>query len=356
MPEEEGNTYLMPRKGRKTRDPIQRLLSRLGRGLDKAKESARGVSRDRDCPTLTELTRQVDDADFSAKARVHGEFCPDCSARVKLIRNEMAGGEDPRTPGDFEQRMASEIERVPFSAIQKEIHTPDVFRDVNALMDEVVLAHEGGMARAVLLERGAPKHRLLAGERYYCVAQLALLPEIAAVVVPKGKSERKMTNLQYYMATHSLNPREEAALCEMLFSEYGMKTKEVSRAVGRTARYVKALMDILRSSSELQRLVAEGFVPITSDGIISEYELTLRWRSPWWKLRHWRLERVHRTPESGSFRLHRLRDRALETRRARLQAEGLLRHPGQREQEGGAKTQTGQDEAAESKHRGHKDE
>src|SRR6267143_784525 len=123
--------------------------------------------------------------------------------------------------------------------IQPNRYQPRVdFGKLEGLVDSI---RENGIVQPIIVRQEADGYRLIAGERRWRAAQIALIENI----------QRK-----------ELNPIEEARAYEVLLNDLHLSHAEVAKRVGRDRSSISNSLRLLKLSEKVQGLIREGSVSL----------------------------------------------------------------------------------------------
>jgi ParB family transcriptional regulator, chromosome partitioning protein len=153
----------------------------------------------------------------------------------------------------------AELRSLPLELIGPNPRQPRQSFDEESLLALSESVKERGVLQPVLV-RPCPggRYELVAGERRWRAAQLAVLDALPAVVAPHEDRESLELALIENMAREDLNPIEEARACSLLVDELGLTREEVGRRVGRSRVAVSNLLHLLDLPDEILDLLAAG--------------------------------------------------------------------------------------------------
>jgi ParB/RepB/Spo0J family partition protein len=113
-----------------------------------------------------------------------------------------------------------------------------------------------------LVVRPHPRHRgkyeIIAGERRYRAAQLAGLKEVPCRVIQADDAEAYRMSLVENVQRADITALEEADAYATLRDRYGLTSRAIADAVGKSEQYVNHKLQLTRLGATARRLVAEG--------------------------------------------------------------------------------------------------
>ena len=152
-----------------------------------------------------------------------------------------------------------ELRQVAVELIGPNPHQPRRHFDEEALMALASSVEDRGVLQPVLV-RPLPggRYELIAGERRWRAAKIALLEQIPAIVRHHDDAASLELAVIENMAREDLNPLEEARACLALVDELGLTREDVGRRVGRSRVAVSNLIRLLDLPDEALELLERG--------------------------------------------------------------------------------------------------
>ena len=162
--------------------------------------------------------------------------------------------------------------------------------------------------------RGARRFRLVAGFRRYAAARLLNLERVPVRVLSASDSEAMIANLTENLARADLPEGDAIAAVQALRDTYGLGTRQIARATGRSAGWVSELLSVADSREE-RHAVEAGLIGINAAARI----VRLRAAAP--ELRAQMIERLEHGETIGRDEVPRMN--------ATREARRVIRTPGE---------------------------
>ena len=157
-------------------------------------------------------------------------------------------------------RMAS----LPLDLLSRGKYQPRVDMRPETLNELAASIKSQGLVQPILVRPlGTPlpgesqRYEIIAGERRWRAAQLAGLPEIAAVIRNVPDQAAVAMALIENIQREGLNPLEEARALSRLIDEFGLTHQAVAEAVGRSRVAVSNLLRLMELADEVKHLLEQ---------------------------------------------------------------------------------------------------
>lgn len=120
-----------------------------------------------------------------------------------------------------------------------------------------------GIIQPLIVRRsGAERFELVAGERRLRAARLAGLAEVPVVIQEVAEDRLLELALIENIQREDLNPIEAAQAFDRLVREMGLTHEEIGRRTGKDRSSIANFIRLLKLPEDVQRLVAEGRLPM----------------------------------------------------------------------------------------------
>jgi len=154
---------------------------------------------------------------------------------------------------------AKDIRTLPVAFLQPGRYQPRKSFEEQPLADLAASVKEKGVLSPILVRPlGADRYEIVAGERRWRAAQMAMLHDVPVVVRPMADGEALEIAIIENVQREGLNPVEEAAAYEELLTRFGRTQEEVAREVGKSRSHVANTIRLLRLPDSVKALIREG--------------------------------------------------------------------------------------------------
>lgn len=131
--------------------------------------------------------------------------------------------------------------------------SPDSLADLAAS-----IRAQGIIQPLIVRPRGEGEYEIVAGERRWRAAQLALLHEIPVIVRSLSDDEMLQVAIVENIQRADLNPIEEAQAYRQLMDRFGHTQEKVSDALAKSRSYIANLLRLLQLPEDVQAHLREG--------------------------------------------------------------------------------------------------
>jgi ParB family chromosome partitioning protein len=131
--------------------------------------------------------------------------------------------------------------------------SPDSLADLAAS-----IRAQGIIQPLIVRPRGEGEYEIVAGERRWRAAQLALLHEIPVIVRSLSDDEMLQVAIVENIQRADLNPIEEAQAYRQLMDRFGHTQEKVSDALAKSRSYIANLLRLLQLPEDVQTHLREG--------------------------------------------------------------------------------------------------
>jgi ParB family chromosome partitioning protein len=154
---------------------------------------------------------------------------------------------------------AKDIRTLPVAFLQPGRYQPRKSFEEQPLADLAASVKEKGVLSPILVRPlGGDRYEIVAGERRWRAAQMAMLHDVPVVVRPMADGEALEIAIIENVQREGLNPVEEAAAYEELLTRFGRTQDEVAREVGKSRSHVANTIRLLRLPDSVKALIREG--------------------------------------------------------------------------------------------------
>ncbi len=156
---------------------------------------------------------------------------------------------------------AAEVRTLPLSAIVPNPLQPRRVFTESELSDLAASIRENGLLQPLVVRpspQGGDRYELVAGERRFRALTMLEWAETPVVVRDADDETLLVLALVENLQREALNPIEEAEGYQALSEQFGMKTAEVARSVGKDRSTVANLLRLLSLPPSIRKLVEEG--------------------------------------------------------------------------------------------------
>ena len=119
-----------------------------------------------------------------------------------------------------------------------------------------------GIIQPLIVRRTGERYELVAGERRWRAARIAGLANVPVVIQEFAEDRLLEVALIENIQREDLNPIEAAQAFDRLAREMGLSHEEIGRRTGKDRSSIANLIRLLKLPVEVQRLVAEGRLPM----------------------------------------------------------------------------------------------
>jgi ParB family chromosome partitioning protein len=151
---------------------------------------------------------------------------------------------------------------VPIDLIDPNPTQPRTHFQLERLEELAQSIRANGIIQPLIVRRAGPRYELVAGERRWRAAAIAGLTKVPVVVQEFAPDRLLEVALIENIQREDLNPIEAALAFERLVREMGLSHEEIGRRTGKDRSSIANFIRLLRLPVEVQRLVAEGRLPM----------------------------------------------------------------------------------------------
>jgi ParB family transcriptional regulator, chromosome partitioning protein len=119
-----------------------------------------------------------------------------------------------------------------------------------------------GIIQPLIVRRSGQRYELVAGERRWRAAKIAGLDRVPVVVQEFAEDRLLEVALIENIQREDLNPIEAAQAFDRLVREMGLSHEEIGRRTGKDRSSIANFIRLLKLPDDVQRLVAEGRIPM----------------------------------------------------------------------------------------------
>jgi len=154
---------------------------------------------------------------------------------------------------------ASEINRLPLSALQAGKYQPRQKMEAGALQELAESIREQGVMQPLLVRLlSAGKYEIIAGERRFRAATIAGLKEVPVLVSEADDQAAAAMALVENMQREDLNPLEESQGLARLIQEFGFTHEQAAKAVGKSRSAITNLLRLAQLAKPVQAMLLAG--------------------------------------------------------------------------------------------------
>jgi ParB family transcriptional regulator, chromosome partitioning protein len=152
-----------------------------------------------------------------------------------------------------------ELRQIPLDLLQRGLAQPRIDMHPESLEELASSIRAQGVVQPIVVRPLAGgRYEIIAGERRWRAAQMAMLAEIPAIVREVGDDAAIAIALIENIQREELNPLEEANALQRLINEFGLTHQQAADAVGRSRAAVTNLLRLRDLASEVKRLLENG--------------------------------------------------------------------------------------------------
>jgi len=157
------------------------------------------------------------------------------------------------------EKVSTEINRLPLSALQPGKYQPRQRMETSALNELAESIREQGIMQPLLVRLVASgKYEIIAGERRYRAATLAGLKEVPVLVSGADDQSAAAMALIENMQREDLNALEEAQGLARLIEEFGFTHEQAAKAVGKSRSAISNLLRLIQLAKPVQTMLIVG--------------------------------------------------------------------------------------------------
>ena len=162
--------------------------------------------------------------------------------------------------GEKQQKeVATDINRLPLSALQAGKYQPRQKMEAGALQELAESIREQGVMQPLLVRLiGVGKYEIIAGERRFRAASLAGLSEVPVLVSGADDRAAAAMALIENMQREDLNPLEESQGLAKLIEEFGFTHEQAAKAVGKSRSAITNLLRLSQLAKPVQAMLLAG--------------------------------------------------------------------------------------------------
>lgn len=162
--------------------------------------------------------------------------------------------------GEKQQKeVATDINRLPLSALQAGKYQPRQKMEAGALQELADSIREQGVMQPLLVRLiGVGKYEIIAGERRFRAASLAGLSEVPVLVSGADDRAAAAMALIENMQREDLNPLEESQGLAKLIEEFGFTHEQAAKAVGKSRSAITNLLRLSQLAKSVQVMLLAG--------------------------------------------------------------------------------------------------
>lgn len=154
------------------------------------------------------------------------------------------------------------MSEVPIDAIDPNPSQPRTHFQADRLEELAQSIRANGIIQPLIVRRSGARYELVAGERRWRAAKLAALERVPVVVQEFAEDRILEVALIENIQREDLNPIEAAHAFDRLVREMGLSHEEIGRRTGKDRSSIANFVRLLKLPPEVQRLVAEGRLPM----------------------------------------------------------------------------------------------
>ena len=162
--------------------------------------------------------------------------------------------------GEKQQKeVATDINRLPLSALQAGKYQPRQKMEAGALKELADSIREQGVMQPLLVRLiSVGKYEIIAGERRFRAASLAGLLEVPVLVSGADDRAAAAMALIENMQREDLNPLEESQGLAKLIEEFGFTHEQAAKAVGKSRSAITNLLRLSQLAKPVQAMLLAG--------------------------------------------------------------------------------------------------
>jgi len=157
------------------------------------------------------------------------------------------------------EKVSTEINRLPLSALQPGKYQPRQRMETSALNELAESIREQGVMQPLLVRLVSPgKYEIIAGERRFRAATIAGLKEVPVLVSSADDQAAAAMALVENMQREDLNPLEESQGLARLIEEFGFTHEQAAKAVGKSRSAITNLLRLAQLAKPVQAMLLAG--------------------------------------------------------------------------------------------------
>jgi ParB family chromosome partitioning protein len=183
----------------------------------------------------------------------------DETRKIFDLQNMNNDGVEPRREKDetvFNQGVLEvDINKISTNPYQPRIHFDE--EKLKELSDSIKVH---GILQPLVVTRNGDKYELVAGERRWQAAKIALLLKVPVIVKNIEDKQKLELAIVENIQRHNLNPIEEAQSFQQLIDEFQMSQEEVARKMGKSRSVIANKVRLLNLPVEALKALREGII------------------------------------------------------------------------------------------------
>ncbi len=158
-----------------------------------------------------------------------------------------------------EKTQDGEMRDLPVEVIQRGKYQPRRDMDPQALEDLANSIRQQGIMQPIVVRPiGEGKYEIIAGERRWRAAQLAMLDRVPAIIREVADEAAVAMALIENIQREDLNAMEEALALNRLKDDFSLTHEEVANAVGKSRTTITNLLRLISLSDEVKTMLEHG--------------------------------------------------------------------------------------------------
>ncbi len=154
------------------------------------------------------------------------------------------------------------LQQIPIDLLIRGKYQPREYFDQEKLKElaESIKSTGGLLQPIVVRPAGHGKYEIVAGERRWRAAQLAMLPDVSCLVCDYTDEQALQAAIIENISRTDLNPIEEAQAYQRLIDEFHYMHEEIAASVGKSRAAITNSIRLLRLDKYVQKKLIEGLI------------------------------------------------------------------------------------------------
>ena len=162
---------------------------------------------------------------------------------------------------DFENNFKNENKTmVSIEDVTPNFDQPRKFFDKEKLKELASSILENGIIQPIIVRKKEKKLEIIAGERRWRAAQIALLDQIPVIIIDVDDKKLFEMSIVENIQRENLNPVDEAISYKKLKEEFHYTQDDVAKVLGKSRSYIANSLRLLTLPDEVIELIYKGFL------------------------------------------------------------------------------------------------
>ena len=179
-----------------------------------------------------------------------------------LITDKVGMNKQPETKTTAPKKNEKSIDGilVNINKIEPNREQPRKNFDDDALLELSESIKQFGMLQPLLVKEKDGYYEIIAGERRWRAAKMAILKEVPVIIRKLSDQEMVEISLIENIQRENLNPIEEAIAYKRLLTEFKLKQDEIAERVSKSRTAVTNSMRLLKLNEKVQQMVIDDMI------------------------------------------------------------------------------------------------